>query len=180
MRSSPPRISAPRRLAAVFLSLSLLILCVDLARADCPSWIFRRSQYTHDPVTNARVAQYSRIPPVEPLDDPREVTSIYRRTRSVLRGINGATDTYYQVQSFGNGRGGLDAEWERFHDAWKESYTAGGSYNYQYPMYGYPPPWHANPYGHYPYGPSLPQGVYFQGGDPQGGHPNGRPQGPQP
>jgi hypothetical protein len=104
---------------------------------DTPSWIFGRSSYTHDPYTGARVAQYMRTPPVEPLDDPRLVTSRYRRSRTVLRGANGSVDTYYEVQAWGNGRGGIDAEWERFHNAWKESYLSGGYYN-QAPAYG---PW---------------------------------------
>ena len=33
------------------------------------------------------------------------------------------------MQAWGNGRGGIDAEWERFHDAWKESYLQNGYYN---------------------------------------------------
>lgn len=102
-----------------------------------PSWIFRQSTYTHDPMTGARVAQYMRTPPVEPLDDERAVTSRYRRSRTNLRGADGSIDTYYEVQAWGNGRGGIDAEWERFHDAWKESYLQNGYYNQQ-PAYGQP------------------------------------------
>jgi hypothetical protein len=94
-----------------------------------PSWIFRRSTYSHDPMTGARVAQYMRTPPVEPLDDERNVTSRYRRSRTNIRGADGSIDTYYEVQAWGNGRGGIDAEWERFHDAWKESYLQNGFYN---------------------------------------------------
>ena len=87
--------------------------CVDyLATAQPESWIFARSRYSHDPDTGARVAQYSQVAPVEPLPDPRDVTSGYSRTRTVLRGADGSTDTYYRVRNYGNGRGGLDAEWE--------------------------------------------------------------------
>ena len=116
--------------------------CVDyLATAQPESWIFARSRYSHDPDTGARVAQYSQVAPVEPLPDPRDVTSGYSRTRTVLRGADGSTDTYYRVRNYGNGRGGLDAEWERFHDAWRGSRVAGGSYQgippYGYPGYGY-------------------------------------------
>jgi hypothetical protein len=100
-----------------------------------PSWVFARSTYTHDPVTGARVAQYMRKPPVEPLDDPRMITSRYRRIRTNLRGTDGSIDSTYETQNWGNGRGGLDSEWERFHDAWKESYLTGGYYN-QSPGYG--------------------------------------------
>jgi hypothetical protein len=144
-----------------------LVVVVLLARADageppCPlppqkvapivvppateSWIFMRSRYTHDPATGARVAQYSMKPPVEPLDDPRLVSSGYSRTRTVLRGPDGSVDTTYRVQSYGNGRGGIDAEWERFHDAWRGSTIAGGDYSAFYPpIYGYG-------YGGYDYG----------------------------
>jgi hypothetical protein len=88
-----------------------------------------------------------RTPPVEPLDDPRLVTSRYRRSRTSLRGIDGSRDTFYEVQAWGNGRGGIDAEWERFHDAWKESYLSGGYYN-QGP--GFAPWGHAPGYGSFP------------------------------
>lgn len=94
-----------------------------------PSWVFRRSNYTHDPETGARVAQYQRLPAIEPLQDERLVTSRYHRTRTNLRGTGGSVETYYDVQAWGNGRGGIDAEWERFHDAWKESYLQGSFYN---------------------------------------------------
>jgi hypothetical protein len=126
-----------------------------------PSWIFNQSTYTHDPASGARVAQYMRKPPVEPLDDERLVTSRYRRSRTNLRGADGSIDSYYEVQAWGNGRGGIDAEWERFHDAWKESYLQNGFYNqqpvfrgpwghggpgygYGYPGYGYGPGWGEN------------------------------------
>lgn len=114
--------------------------CVDqVCTADDdeqPSWIFRRSTYTHDPYTGARVAQYQRLPAIEPLEDERLVTSRYHRVQTNLRGTNGSSESYYDVQSWGNGRGGIDAEWERFHNAWKESYLQGGFYNQQGPVYG--------------------------------------------
>jgi hypothetical protein len=154
-----------------------------------PSWIFRRGTYTHDPYTGARVAQYMRTPPVEPLDDERMVTSRYRRSRTNLRGMDGSVDTYYEVQAWGNGRGGIDAEWERFHDAWKESILSGGYYNqgpgyggpwgygsgfggpgygYGFPSHGYPGyggPWHG---GSWHGGPHP-----GHGGGPHGGGPHG-------
>ncbi len=167
-----------------------------------PSWIFDRSTYSHDPYTGARVAQYEPIPPVEPLDDPRLVTSRYNRLRTNVRGANGSNDTYYEVQNWGNGRGGLDAEWERFHDAWKESYLTGGYYNQNGGYYS-GPNWSGGPYGApgwggygygyggpgygspYPYpmnglpGPGGPGGGNWQGnGGPQGGWSQGGPGGP--
>lgn len=127
-----------RLLFAAALVAVALLTDVRAADYDCTlasvsppqaeSWIFARSRYSHDPDTGARVAQYAMKPPVEPLPDQRLVTSGYRRSRTVLRGADGSSDTTYQVQSYGNGRGGLDAEWERFHDAWRGSTIAGGSY----------------------------------------------------
>ena len=146
---------------------------------DQPSWIFRRGTYTHDPYTGARVAQFQRTPPVEPLDDQRMVTSRYRRSRTNLRGIDGSIDTYYEVQAWGNGRGGIDAEWERFHDAWKESILSGGYYNQgaAFGPGGYGPgyggfPGHGFPgYGYPGYGAPPGFGVPPAYGVPPGGAP---------
>jgi hypothetical protein len=75
------------------------------------------------------------------------VTSGYRRVRTNLAGPDGSLDSYYGVSSYGNGLGGLDAQWERFHDAWRQSFTAGGSYfNQQVPIY----PYSEAPYGGFP------------------------------
>ena len=71
------------------------------------SWVFRRSTYTNDPETGARVGQYARKDPVEPLDDQRLVTSSYRRMRSENRGRDGSMDTTYVVQGWGTGGGEL-------------------------------------------------------------------------
>ena len=75
------------------------------------------------------LAQYIATPPVEPLEDERNITSRYRRIQTNLRGADGSNDTTYEVQAWGNGRGGIDAEWERFHEAWKESYLQNGYFN---------------------------------------------------
>lgn len=122
--------------------------------------MLQRSTYSHAPETGARVAQYQRHDFVEELPDPRLVTSGYRTTRTNLRGLDGSIDTYYEVQNWANGRGGLDAEWERVHDAWKESYLTGsyyrgGGYGYEpryrrghgAPGYGYPGYRHPGYYG---------------------------------
>jgi len=131
-------------------ALVALFLLTDARAADYPcvaqvstpqpqaaSWIFARSRYTHDPDTGGRVAQYAMKPPVEPLPDQRAVTSGYSRTRTVLRGADGSASTNYQVQSYGNGRGGLDAEWERFHDAWRGSTVGGGNFQTFPPQFGF-------------------------------------------
>jgi hypothetical protein len=142
-----------------------------------PSWIFRRSTYSHDPYTGARVAQYMRTPPVEPLEDERNVTSRYRRSRTNLRGADGSVDTYYEVQAWGNGRGGIDAEWERFHDAWKESILSGGYYN-QGPGYGglgYGAPGYGGPWGYGGGGPGYGHGFPGYGYPGYGGPWQGGP-----
>lgn len=113
------------------------------------SWVFAPGRYTHDPATGARVAQYEQVAPVEPLPDQRLVTSGYSRTRSVLRGADGSASTYYRVTSFGNGRGGMDAEWERFHDAWRGSTVSGGAFAGGFAPYG-------GYYGYGPYGGGYP------------------------
>ncbi len=145
-----------------------------------PSWAFRQSTYTHDPATGARVAQFDRIAPVEGLDDPRAVTSSYRRTRTDIRGADGSVDSSYQVQSWGNGRGGIDAEWERFHDAWRQSILSGSYFNQNSAVpygqvYGYPGGGgFGNGYGDYlpqygrpPYGPTPQNGPHYRQRHPE-------------
>lgn len=95
------------------------------------SWVFKRSTYTNDPISGARVGQYARVEPVEPLDDQRLVTSSYRRMRSELRGRDGSMDTTYVVQGWGTGGGELGAEWQMFNDVWKEAILSGSFFNNQ-------------------------------------------------
>jgi len=91
------------------------------------NWVFRRGYYTHSPKTGLRVAQYAPLPAVAALPDVSPIRSGYRRSRVTMRGPDGTVDDSYQVESWGNGRGGIDAEWERFHDAWRSSILAGGT-----------------------------------------------------
>lgn len=134
-----------------------------------PSWVFAPSTYTHDPYTGARVAQYQRLPAIQPLDDPRMVTSRYRRVTTNLRGSDGSLDSTYEVQNWGNGRGGLDAEWERFHNAWRDSYLTGGFYNQNPGFVGGNPGWGwgGQPWSGYPGG--YPNGGYGMPGYGNGG-----------
>jgi hypothetical protein len=108
-----------------------------------------------------------RGPAVEPLDDPRLVTSRYRTSRTTLRGIDGSRDTTYEVQSWGNDRGGIDAQWERFHDAWLDSSLQGGYYNLNTPT-PFPNQIYGNPPGFFG---GLPQNNFPQYGFPQGFQP---------
>ena len=96
------------------------------ATADDPTWIFQRGRYSHDPMTGARVLQYAPLPKVRALPDVSAISSGYRRTRVQLRGADGTVDTYNRVEAYGNGRGGLDSEWERFNDVWQRSELSGG------------------------------------------------------
>lgn len=107
------------------------------------SWVFRRSTYTNDPETGARVGQFARIEPVEPLDDQRLVTSSYRRMRSELRGRDGSMDTTYVVQGWGTGGGELGAQWQMFNDVWKEAILSGSFFNGEQ-AFG---PWGNRPWG---------------------------------
>jgi len=107
------------------------------------SWVFRHSTYTHDPETGARVGQFARIEPVEPLDDQRLVTSSYRRMRSENRGRDGSMDTTYVVQGWGTGGGELGAQWQMFNDVWKEAILSGSFFNGEQ-AFG---PWGNRPWG---------------------------------
>jgi hypothetical protein len=151
--------------------------------SSAPSWVFRRSTFTNDPATGARVAQYMRKPPVEPLADQRDVTSSYRRTRTNIQGRSGSYDTSYQVQAWGNGRGGLDAEWQMFNDVWQDSVLAGSYYNSN--QYYGPPrggPWQNGPWQNGPQQDGPWQGGNWQGGPGYGpggpGWNQSYPQGP--
>jgi hypothetical protein len=135
--SRPVALAIAAAIAAIYFTPQARAFETCCGPDEGPSWVFAPSTYTHDPMTGARVAQYERKTPVEPLEDERNVTSGYRRTYTIRRGTDGSSDINYQVQNWGNGRGGLDAEWERVHDAWKEAYITGGYYSGQTGPYGY-------------------------------------------
>lgn len=158
----------------------LVIAGVTRAEECCeqPSWVFSPSTFSHDPETGARVAQYERHAWVDELPDPRMVTSGYRTSRTHLPGAAGSSDTFYEVQNWANGNGQLDAEWERMHDAWQDSYLT-GSY-YQGSMNG---PWQPGPWGNGPWNGGPWQGGPWNNGPWQQGPWNNGPwqggQGPQ-
>jgi hypothetical protein len=91
-------------------------------------WLFAPAKYTHSPESGQRVAQYAQHEPVEGLPDYRDTLSRYWTTRTQLRGVDGALDSVYEVRSFGNGRGGLDAQWERGFDAWQRAANIAGPF----------------------------------------------------
>ncbi|QDT00130.1 hypothetical protein [Adhaeretor mobilis] len=145
---------------------------VVVVKPEPASWVFAPGRYTHDPDTGVRVAQYQRIRAIEPLDDPRAVTSGYDRSRTIQRGADGSVKTYYRVRSYGNGLGGLDAEWERAHDARRGAPVVPGfgfaaGYGAGYGGGGYGVPFYGGGYG-------FPGFGYYPG--PGGGRaPIGRP-----
>ncbi len=141
------------------------------AVADESTWFFQPGRYTHHPVTGDRVAQYATPPPVQALPDNSDNVSGYRRTRVRQRGADGTIDTYYRVESFGNGRGGLDAEWERFYDAERKGYLL-NDHGVAYGLgRGYGPGYGYGPGRGYGYAPGSGYGYapgYGYGGGPAG------------
>lgn len=118
-----------------------LSLVISAHAGSPPSTIFRRGHFTHLPRTGQRVAQFASKPAVAAFPDSSRYVSGQRRSRFSQRNADGSVENYYRVESWGNEQPGLNAEWERFHDAWLRSTTAGGYRN----DYGYP-------YGRHPYG----------------------------
>ena len=104
-----------------------------ISQPTTESWVFARSRYTHDPETGARVAQYvdeaaDRAAGRPAARDQRLLAQPHRDPRPRRLGRH-----HYRVTNFGNGRGGMDAEWERFHDAWRGSTIAGGQSQAYFP-----------------------------------------------
>ncbi|WP_442485380.1 hypothetical protein [Aeoliella sp. SH292] len=158
-----------------------MLLSAGIARAEecCeqPSWVFSPSTFSHDPESGARVAQYERHAWVDELPDPRIVTSGYRTSRTHLPGAAGSSDTFYEVQNWANGNGQLDAEWERMHDAWQDSYLTGSFYQGSMNTQG---PWQQGPWQPGPWQPGPWNGPWQQGPWQQGPWNNGPwQQGPQ-
>jgi len=126
----------------VVLTTAIFASWTMTASASGPdTWMFRRGYFTHRPDTGQRVAQYVPLPLVEPLPDSRPFASGYQRVQVTQRGPGGTSETYNRVENWGNGTGGLDAEWERFHNAWRGSILSGGvgsGYGYSAPGYGNP------------------------------------------
>jgi hypothetical protein len=170
MLLSPPRLALTITTALVAASFATQASALETCCGpeEGPSWVFAPSTYTHDPMTGARVAQYARIEPVEPLPDQRAVTSGYRRTVTNIRGIDGSLDQSYQVQNWANGRGGLDAEWERVNDAWQQAYLTGSAYSAQFG-----PGWGNGGWGGHGWGPGWNNGGPGWGNGPGWNGPGG-------
>ncbi len=139
------------------LALLALLCSPALLRAAETNWIFRPGLYSHDPYSGHRVAQFSQRAPVEALPDPRPYRSGYHRSRDVQR-TRGGVSEYIRVENYSDGRGGIDAEWERYNNVWQRSVISG---SYGYGGFGSG----GNGYGNPGYGqPSYGQGGgYYQG-----------------
>ncbi len=168
------------------------------------SWIFRPSQYSHNPETGARVTRYAA--PAKPYfeGDPTYQQSAYRHTNSSLR-VGGSADHLHVVETWGQG------DSIRPYGEWLYPYRAGatpygpwgnpqgpwttpfGSWSNPYGLGQLPvPPWvnsigpvyGSQGLGPQPYGPQArgPQGYGQQGYGQQPYGPQGsgqQPQGPQ-
>jgi hypothetical protein len=164
-----------RRGILSILTLAAAVQFAPQAHGDESTWIFAPSRYSHSRETGNRVVQHSPEPAPAALPETAPITSGYRKTRINMRGAGGSIDTYYRVQNFSAPVGGIDAQWERFDDAWRGAILQGGSYS-SYPSYGYGGgPGYGGPYGGGPgYGvPSYGPGPGY--GGPYGGPGYGGP-----
>jgi hypothetical protein len=140
-----------RRGILILLALAGAALSTQQARGDQNDWLFAPSRYTHSRTTGNRVVQHTPLPAPAALPETADITSGYRKTRINLRGPDGTVDSYYRVQNFGAPAGGIDAQWERFDDAWRGAILQGGAFT-SYPSYGYGGPGYGTGYGGPGYG----------------------------
>ncbi len=148
--------------------LTAATLFAPRARGEGNDWIFAPSRFSHSRATGNRVVQHTPLPAPAALPETADITSGYRKTRINLRGPDGTLDAYYRVQNFSAPAGGIDAQWERFDDAWRADYLQGGALT-SYPAYGFGGlPSYGGPYG----GPGYPGPGY---GGPYGGPGYGYP-----
>ncbi len=124
------------------LVLPLVLLGYSTAAAgDYSGWIFQPGNFSHHPATRQRVDQFAQLPMIDALPDGRRFASGLRRSRVTLRGADGTVTEYQRVDNWGNGRGGIDAQWERVNDVWRRSTLSGGygygGYRSGYAPYGY-------------------------------------------
>ncbi len=145
---------------SISLSISPSIVPSTAAWASGPSWIFRPSQYTHDPATGERVAQFAAPPLSLKPDDPSFERSAYRHSRSGFS-VGGTFDYLHTVETWGRG------ESIRPYGEWLYPFRAGAT---PYGPWGNPQgPW-TTPFGSWvnPYGlgrlPGMPWVPWIPGG----------------
>jgi hypothetical protein len=158
----------------IFLCVAIVATAMQFpsaARGDEGTWIFAPSRYSHSRATGGRVVQHTPLPAPAALPETAGITSGYRRTRINLRGADGTIDSYYRVQNFSAPAGGIDAQWERFDDAWRGAILQGGAYTSL--PYGYGGGY-GGPYGGPGFGPGYGGGYGGfpgYGGPGYGGYP---------
>lgn len=157
-------------------AVSLTLACC--ARA---SWVFRPSNYTHDPISGARVNQFAPKQPALVRSDPSYFQSGYRHSRVMSRGIDGSADRLHVVETWGAGEsirpygewqfpyragatlygpwGNSRGPWTMPFDSWVNPYGLGRLPN---------PPWYYGPYGRPYYSPPAYSGRPWQGNAPRG------------
>ncbi len=168
-----------RRHHVLLLALAAVLL-TTVTPVAAGDWIFRRSRYSHDPVTGKRVAQYAPKTPAYARDDPTYRESGYRHIRRSVRGADGSADRMHIVQAWGEG------EMIRPYGEWQRPYRAGAT---PYGPWGNARgPWTtpyeswSNPYGlgqlrHPPY-PHYEQPYGYGPGYPSPGYPPQQPVSP--
>ena len=159
-----------RPLALIALTIVLpATIATSASPAAAASWIFRRSTYTHDPVSGERVHQYAAKEPAYARVDPTYKQSGYRHNRMSIRGLGGSADRLHIVDSWGEGEslrpygewqrpfragatpygpwGNPQGPWTTPFDSWMNPYGL-GQLPYQ-PYYGHPTPYYGTPYDSY-------------------------------
>lgn len=81
--------------------LFFVVALTSTSYAFGDDWLTWRSAYTHDPSTNQRVAQFSRVGPVYVYGPPNYVKSGYRNIRSSIQ-VGGSADNLHIVEEWGN------------------------------------------------------------------------------
>lgn len=107
----------------------LLLFCLAPANpAQAGSWMFGRSLYSHDPVTGQRVVQYLPALPAytRPSFNYNQSGYFVRNRNRNLRSAFG--DRQIVVETWGNGRGGWDAQSERDFEANQRTLELQGYY----------------------------------------------------
>jgi len=135
-----------RHLFVVLFSVLSALACLAAAESSeaSGSWIFRPSEFSHDPAMNARTTRFAG--PVTPFfrGDPNYQQSAYRHNESSIR-VGRSSDHVHIVETWGAG------EWIRPYGEWLYPYRAGAT---PYGPWGNPQgPW-TTPFGSWvnPYG----------------------------
>ena len=86
---------------------------------DCPDWLYARGDFSHQPGQRAIALRAVRLAAARSRAYPTRARSAAatQLNNTFLRGTDGSTLSIIDVQSYGNSRGGFDAQRERAFDA---------------------------------------------------------------